>query len=563
MTNNTMEATNHYLRKFRADVSGIDLPGRFTFPFYYTPHPLANLAAKELQEELKTREDWNRRLGYGEEVKKEAEGKMFGVLVVQTLEGTIAYLAAFSGKIAESNHHPGFVPPVFDILQPGGFFRKEEANITRLNQQVEALERDPAYEQARLTVEQLEWEAEVSITRLRQRNKAKKAERDRKRAAAKAQMTTEAYRELDRQLRQESAILDRALKSLKKACREKILEAKNEVEKWEKRINQLKGERSCRSADLQNQLFEAFRFLNKAGEGENLKAIFGAAQPPAGAGECAAPKLLQFAFQHQLRPVAMAEFWWGAPPKSAVRRHGQFYPACRGKCEPILGHMLQGMRLDPNPVLAEARQAPPVETVYEDEYLLVIYKPPGLLSVPGKTIRDSVQWRMQQAYPQATGPMTVHRLDMSTSGLMLIAKTEDMYKSLQQQFIRHTIKKYYVALLDGILDQDAGTIDLPLRVDLEDRPRQLVCYEYGKAARTRWLKIGEEAGRTRVHFFPVTGRTHQLRVHAAHHLGLNTPIVGDELYGRPGKRLHLHAEQLGFEHPVSGEWMTISRAADF
>jgi tRNA pseudouridine32 synthase/23S rRNA pseudouridine746 synthase len=225
--------------------------------------------------------------------------------------------------------------------------------------------------------------------------------------------------------------------------------------------------------------------------------------------------------------------------------------------------MLQGMRLDPNPVLAEARQAPPVETVYEDEYLLVIYKPPGLLSVPGKTIRDSVQWRMQQAYPQATGPMTVHRLDMSTSGLMLIAKTEDMYKSLQQQFIRHTIKKYYVALLDGILDQDAGTIDLPLRVDLEDRPRQLVCYEYGKAARTRWLKIGEEAGRTRVHFFPVTGRTHQLRVHAAHHLGLNTPIVGDELYGRPGKRLHLHAEQLGFEHPVSGEWMTISRAADF
>jgi tRNA pseudouridine32 synthase/23S rRNA pseudouridine746 synthase len=213
MTNNTMEATNHYLRKFRADVSGIDLPGRFTFPFYYTPHPLANLAAKELQEELKTREDWNRRLGYGEEVKKEAEGKMFGVLVVQTLEGTIAYLAAFSGKIAESNHHPGFVPPVFDILQPGGFFRKEEANITRLNQQVEALERDPAYEQARLTVEQLEREAEVSITRLRQRNKAKKAERDRKRAAAKAQMTTEAYRELDRQLRQESAILDRALKS--------------------------------------------------------------------------------------------------------------------------------------------------------------------------------------------------------------------------------------------------------------------------------------------------------------------------------------------------------------
>lgn len=558
-----MEATSNYLRKFQGDIFDIDLPGRFTFPFYYTPHPLAALAAQELQAALKRRDDWNRQLGYGNQVMKATEGKMFGVLVVQDEEGTIGYLTAFSGKIAESNHHPGFVPPVFDILQPDGFFRKEEANITQLNHQVEALEKNPAYGQAKLNVQKTEQEAAAQIAVMRVRNKTKKTERDQKRATAKLEMTKEAYLELDRQLGQESATLDRELKSLKKALRQKIQEAKIVVQEWEEKINQLKRERSRRSADLQNQLFEAFRFLNIAGEEKNLKAIFGAAQPPAGAGECAAPKLLQFAFQHQLKPIAMAEFWWGTPPKSAVRRHGQFYPACRGKCEPILGHMLKGMAIDPNPVLAEASQAPAIETVYEDEYLLVIHKPSGLLSVPGKTIRDSVQWRMQQAYPQATGPMTVHRLDMSTSGLMLIAKTEAIYKALQRQFIKHTIKKYYVALLDGIPNQESGTIDLPLRVDLDDRPRQLVCYEYGKAARTHWLKIAEEDGRTRVHFFPVTGRTHQLRVHAAHHLGLNTPIVGDELYGQPGKRLHLHAEQLGFEHPILGKRMTISREADF
>lgn len=558
-----MEATSNYLRKFQGDIFDIDLPGRFTFPFYYTPHPLAALAAQELQAALKRRDDWNHQLGYGNQVMKATEGKMFGVLVVQDEEGTIGYLTAFSGKIAESNHHPGFVPPVFDILQPDGFFRKEEANITQLNHQVEALEKNPAYGQAKLNVQKTEQEAAAQIAVMRVRNKTKKTERDQKRATAKLEMTKEAYLELDRQLGQESATLDRELKSLKKALRQKIQEAKVVVQEWEEKINQLKRERSRRSADLQNQLFEAFRFLNIAGEEKNLKAIFGAAQPPAGAGECAAPKLLQFAFQHQLKPIAMAEFWWGTPPKSAVRRHGQFYPACSGKCEPILGHMLKGMAIDPNPVLAEASQAPAIETVYEDEYLLVIHKPSGLLSVPGKTIRDSVQWRMQQAYPQATGPMTVHRLDMSTSGLMLIAKTEAIYKALQQQFIKHTIKKYYVALLDGIPNQESGTIDLPLRVDLDDRPRQLVCYEYGKAARTHWLKIAEEDGRTRVHFFPVTGRTHQLRVHAAHHLGLNTPIVGDELYGQPGKRLHLHAEQLGFEHPILGKRMTISREADF
>jgi len=558
-----MKATSDYLRKFQSDVSEITLPQRFTFPFYYTPHPLAAQAAQELQLDLREREDWNRQLGYEAGSSRDAEGKMFGVLVVQRSAGILAYLAAFSGKIAESNHHSGFVPPVFDILQPGGFFRKEEAQITKLNQEVEKLEQDSALQKAKLDLQNTEQRAEAEIATMRLRNKNKKIARDQKRAEAEPQMTATDYQELDQALRRESARLDRELKSFKKDWRQKIKEARKVVDAWEAKITALKKERSRRSAALQDRLFAAFRFLNSRGEEKSLKTIFGAAQPPAGAGECAAPKLLQYAFQHQLQPIAMAEFWWGAPPKSAVRRHGQFYPACRGKCEPILGHMLKGMALDPNPVLAEASQAPPIEKIYEDDYLLLIDKPPGLLSVPGKTIRDSVQWRMQQAYPKATGPLTVHRLDMSTSGLMLIAKTEGVYKSLQQQFIKRRVKKQYVALLEGRLEGDSGIIDLPLRVDLDNRPRQLVCYEYGKAARTRWQKIGEERNFTRVHFFPVTGRTHQLRVHAAHHRGLNSPIVGDELYGQPGGRLHLHAEQLEFEHPVTKKWMVMMRKAEF
>lgn len=558
-----MRKTSDFLRKFHADVSGIDLPEQFIFPFNYRPHPLAKQAAKELKKELTERQEWHKQLGYKEETTQEAEGKMFGVLVVETTEGKLAYLAAFSGKIAESNHYSGFVPPVYDILQPDGIFRKEEAIITHLNQRVEKLEQDDKYLKAKLEIHKMQQRAEEEIRLMRRRNKIKKEDRDQKREMANAQLSAQKYEELDQALRRESARLDRELKSFKKAWMQNIKEAKQFTLDWEMKIHRLKEERRQRSAALQEQLFSAFSFLNSQGEAKDLKAIFGATQPPAGAGECAAPKLLQFAFQHQLKPVTMAEFWWGAPPKSAIRRHGQFYPACRSKCEPILGHMLKGMSIDPNPVLAVASQAPSIETVFEDEYLLLIHKPAGLLSVPGKKIRDSVQWRMLQAYPDATGPMTVHRLDMATSGIMLIAKSEKIYKALQQQFIKRKVKKRYVALLQGKLKKNSGIIDLPLRVDLDNRPRQLVCYEHGKAARTYWRKISVEQEFTRVNFFPVTGRTHQLRVHAAHHLGLDAPIFGDELYGQAAKRLCLHAEQLEFEHPVTKKWLIEKRKADF
>jgi tRNA pseudouridine32 synthase/23S rRNA pseudouridine746 synthase len=284
--------------------------------------------------------------------------------------------------------------------------------------------------------------------------------------------------------------------------------------------------------------------------------------PPAGAGECAAPKLLQYAFLHQLQPICMAEFWWGKSPNSEVRLHEQFYPACRGKCEPILAHMLEGISLEKNPMLEQAT-VKKIPIIYEDDYLLLVNKPPDFLSVPGKELKDSVYERIRLQYPTASGPLLVHRLDMSTSGLLLIAKSEEIYKHLQSQFIRRVVKKSYSALLNGIVDETEGAISLPLRVDLEDRPKQLVCYEHGKNAFTKYKILAYENGKTRVQFFPITGRTHQLRVHAAHQLGLNCPIVGDDLYGTKGERLCLHAQWIQFKHPITKELVEFSCEAAF
>jgi tRNA pseudouridine32 synthase/23S rRNA pseudouridine746 synthase len=259
----------------------------------------------------------------------------------------------------------------------------------------------------------------------------------------------------------------------------------------------------------------------------------------------------------------MAEFWWGQSPKSEIRKHRQFYPACKSKCEPILmTHMLKGLQIDANP-FEDNPTGKEIEVVYEDEVLLVINKPAEFLSVPGKKITDSVYQRIKEKYPEATGPLVVHRLDMSTSGLMLIAKDEATYVKLQSQFIKRTISKRYVALLDGVLHDNEGSIDLPLRVDLEDRPRQLVCFDHGKPAQTNWKKIKIINNQTLVYFYPITGRTHQLRVHASHELGLKTPIIGDDLYGTKSNRLHLHAEQLIFIHPLSNKEICFHCEAEF
>ena len=259
----------------------------------------------------------------------------------------------------------------------------------------------------------------------------------------------------------------------------------------------------------------------------------------------------------------MAEFWWGDSPKNEIRRHGCYYPACKGKCEPILKHMLQGLSVEENPLLRELQQEKDLEIVYEDDALVVVNKPAGMLSVPGKLDVDSVYQRMKRRYPEATGPMIVHRLDMATSGLLLIAKTKEAHQNLQAQFKNRIVQKRYVALLSEVLAEEEGKILLPLRPDPEDRPRQVVDRIHGKTAITHYQVIGREKEGTRVFFYPQTGRTHQLRVHAAHPSGLNAPIIGDELYGKKAERLYLHAEYIAFHHPISGQWIEVEKKADF
>jgi tRNA pseudouridine32 synthase/23S rRNA pseudouridine746 synthase len=306
--------------------------------------------------------------------------------------------------------------------------------------------------------------------------------------------------------------------------------------------------------------------LNAKGEKKDLSELFKDTTqkvPPAGAGECAAPKLLQYAYQNGLIPIAMAEFWWGDSPKQEIRRHGYYYPACKGKCEPILKHMLVGLQVDENPLQKEALRKKELEIVYEDEWLVVVNKPAGMLSVPGKSDSDSVYQQMIKRYPNATGPMIVHRLDMATSGLLLIAKNKEVHQNLQAQFKNRTIEKRYTAILDGCIKMDEGIIQLPIRPEPNDRPRQVVDHIYGKPAITRYQVIERKAEQTRISFYPLTGRTHQLRVHAAHPFGLNAPIIGDELYGIKADRLYLHAEYIAFQHPITNQKITIEKKAGF
>ncbi len=547
---------------FKTNISGITLPKKFTFPFYYEPHELSIIAANELQSYLETQTDFEHNFGLKDNQEGLVIGKMFGVLVCQNQEGELGYLWAFSGKLAGVNHHPYFVPTIFDMLHEDGFFRKEEEVLNAINRQIEILENSDELLNAKRKLENTKKEAVTDIQNQKDKIKRLKIERDEKRNSF-ANLSASEIESLEQELSEESKKESILLKKMTKYWNFQIENAQKNVNLLLDEINQLKEERRVKSGALQQRLFAEYSFLNQFGERKSIGEIFNN-NPPAGAGECAAPKLLHYAFEHHLKPIAMAEFWWGQSPKSEIRKHKQFYPACKSKCEPILlSHMLKGLEMEANPFQENPAEGKSIEIVYDDEVLAVINKPAEFLSVPGKIISDSVYQRVKELYPAASGPLIVHRLDMSTSGLMLIAKDDETYVKLQSQFIKRTVKKRYIALLDGILEENEGCIDLPLRVDLDDRPRQLVCYEHGKPAQTKWKKIEVRNNKTLVYFYPITGRTHQLRVHASHELGLKTPIVGDDLYGTKANRLHLHAESLTFEHPITKETITIKVHSEF
>lgn len=564
---------------FTQAIDAYALPQRFTFPFYYEPHPLCVIAAEELQHHLETQNDWQHNFGLTGELTG-AIGKMFGVLLVQNPQGEVGYLSAFSGKLAEQNHWPRFVPPVFDMLSKDNFFHAENLQINQINEQLLALENHPDIPRllSELNAEQAQAQAKLAAHRqvMIDGRQSRKTQRNQLAMQWAANPTDETLREnavTEANLSQESINEKNQLRDIKHYWDERINAVSQALTQLTDKRDALRLQRKQLSAALQQKLFEQYRFLNIRGAEKSLNGIFNGTvelTPPAGSGECAAPKLLHYAFKHGLKPLAIAEFWWGAPPKSEIRQHKQFYPACLRKCQPILGHMLDGLVVDDNPLLINPAEGKNVTILYQDDAMAIVNKPAEFLSVPGKEIEDSVYSRMQQTFPNATGPLIVHRLDMSTSGLMVIALTKDTHKQLQKQFIQRTVTKRYVALLAGIptamADKPAaGQISLPLRGDLDDRPRQLVCHEFGKTAQTHWelSHIDEMARTARVYLFPKTGRTHQLRVHCAHSEGLNTPIVGDDLYGTRANRLHLHADLLMLQHPVTREQMRFQVDPEF
>lgn len=556
---------NTYFHKFKQDISAIELPTRFTFPFCYEPHPLAVTAAKELQYYIETQEDWTHNFGLDSAMEGLAIGKMFGVLVVRNQHNELGYLAAVSGKLAGSNKHRYFVPPIFDMLEENSFFLNEEVHLNALNRKIERLENSEELADTQRNLGRLKNEWDKSLDELKSKLRIQKKERKETRTKLKVSLSDAEYELLMEDMRSQSLKDKQQLQRFQYDMHLALETESNHLQQLLSTITALKEERKTRSGNLQKQLFEQYNFCNAKGQRKNVVDIFhefDTITPPAGSGECAAPKLLQYAYENQLTPLALAEFWWGCSPASEIRRHKNYYPACRKKCEPILGYMLQGLVVDPNPMQQETTLDIALPQIYEDEDIIIINKPAEFLSVPGIYVKDSVYNRILQRYPKA-GPIIIHRLDMSTSGLLVVAKNKEAHKFIQDQFIQHTIKKTYIALLDGIIEAPSGLIDLPLRVDLDDRPRQMVCYTYGKPAQTKWEKIAIENNQTRVRFYPLTGRTHQLRMHAVHPNGLNTPIVGDDLYGKKANRLHLHAASITFIHPRSKKEMTFEIEPDF
>tara|TARA_B110000091_G_scaffold213737_1_gene264133 strand:- start:697 stop:2367 length:1671 start_codon:yes stop_codon:yes gene_type:complete len=550
---------------FKPSISGVQLPEKFTFPFYYTPHLISKMAVKELQEYLESQTDFQHNFGLDSTQTELPIGKMFGVLVVQNKQNEIGYLAAFSGKLADKSLPEKFVPPIFNMRTAGSFYIQGEAAIDKINSQLGVLENNESHLAFKKLAKKLNKEIAESLENQRKKMKLSKVNRKLRKKKALLILSDLDFKNLTKKLIQESYNDQFLYKELVEYYDSKTTKSNEELSLYENKIIALKKERKEKSNFLQQTLFSKYAFLNQQNELKSLLDIFNnpAIKPPAGSGECSAPKLLQFAFANDLKPIAMAEFWWGISPNSAIRKHKNYYPACQGRCKPILTHMLDGIKMDANLLLQNLSEKQELKIIYEDDVLIIVDKPTEFLSVPGKEIKDSVYTRIKEKYPNATGPLIVHRLDMSTSGILVLTKTKEANKILQSQFINRTIKKRYVALLDGNLVGTSGTIQLPLRVDLDDRPKQLVDFEHGKNAKTKWEIIQRENGKTRVYFYPITGRTHQLRVHAAHKDGLNMPIVGDDLYGEKTNRLHLHAAFIEFLHPSTNEKISFTVEAEF
>ena len=588
----------------------IPSPRQFTYPFCYDVDPLAEAASLELQRYIADADLMSTEKGCG---------KMFGVLVVEyeDEEGSLqrGFLAAYSGLLGGRNDWPYFVPPVFDAQQPDGHFKCTEREISAINREIAAIEHDAEYLQSVAQHEQTKKRLQAEVDAFKAEVDAAKARRAARRKSGEP-LSEEEQAEMIRESQFMKAELRRRRKAMEQANSTLHIPHSTFLKSLQRKRKQM-------SDELQRWLFSAYRMLNAKGEERDLIDIFREythAMPPAGAGDCCAPKLLQYAYRHHLRPVCMAEFWWGESPASEIRHHLHYYPACRSKCLPILTHMLKGLDVAPNP-LAQKRHTAEPRVLYADDYIMVVDKPAGMLSVPGKAesmrseASDSANISVEEYFANIQLPTNsqftteqftigeadnskfktqnskflkaAHRLDMDTSGLLVLARTEEAYVELQRQFASRETVKRYEAVLSGVPTQNSKlktqnssaqpsgcleAISLPLIADINDRPRQRVDMEHGKPALTLYNIVEVRAvdantavayttkkvdkGRTLIHLYPKTGRTHQLRVHCAHPLGLACPILGDPLYGiERADRMYLHAAELTFRHPVTGETM--------
>ena len=528
-------------------------PGRMTNPFFYTPHPLCQKAMREVEGWLADMSATDK------DVEREiAKGKMVGVLIVRKGNGETGFLAAFSGQIGDRDTLPGFVPPVFSYLAPDGYFKTEEAAITDINRRISSMEQSSRLESLRHDIALLSDEGKREMDEYRAAMADAKARRDERRTRGNLD------RQTDADMIRESQFMKAELRRIKQRWKDVVAEKEAALADIVSKIECLRNERRQRSDSLQQWLFSQFVLLNARGESRSLTDIFRQTPqlvPPSGSGECCEPRLLQYAFANGYKPLCMAMMWLGESPRSAVRLHGNYYPACQGRCRPILEWMMQGLDVEPCHIDAD-REERQLKVLYSDNDIAVVCKPAGMPSVPGKGNRLSVLTAARQLFPNAEGPVMVHRLDMDTSGVMVLALNTAAYHNLQRQFACHTIQKRYVALLahapSSISEGQHGVVSLPLSSDYMHRPCQCVDMENGKCAITRWV-MGKGC---RMELFPETGRTHQLRLHCAHRDGIGVAIKGDTLYGTPSDRLYLHAESIGFLHPSTGTRMHFTYRAE-